>query len=166
MLPSLLFISLLISTAAASAAYSAASPSNSTSISDLLPKFALPPGLFPDAVASFSLSENGRFQVHLDSPCYVDFEYLTYYDTNISGVIKYGGIDDLKGVQVRKFLIWFDVDRIRVDLPPSEFIYFDVGWITKKLSLDQFETVHSCKDEKKLSARIFGQVWDFFSYFS
>ena len=148
MLLSLLLFSLpLLSSAADSPA------SNGTTIYELLPMFGLPPGLLPDTVRSFSLSRNGRFQVELESPCYVDFEYLVYYDTNITGVIKYGGIDELKGIQVRRFLLWFDVDAIKVDLPPSDYIYFEVGWITKKLRVDQFQTVHSCYKEK-LSDRI------------
>ncbi|PNT52026.1 hypothetical protein POPTR_001G008400v4 [Populus trichocarpa] len=53
--------------------------------------------------------------------------------------------DDLKGIQVQKFFLWLDVDEIKVDLPPSDSIYFQVGWINKKLDADQFKTVHSCR---------------------
>ncbi|KAJ0982775.1 hypothetical protein J5N97_011030 [Dioscorea zingiberensis] len=120
--------------------------SNGTTIYDLLPKFGLPPGLLPDTVINFILSDNGSFVVNLAGPCYVEFEYLTYYEPRITGTVHYGSIDDLKGIQVRRFLIWFDVDSIRVDLPPADFIYFQVGWISRKLTVGQFETVHSCRD--------------------
>ncbi|KAG6537269.1 hypothetical protein ZIOFF_002356 [Zingiber officinale] len=80
----------------------ASSPSNGTSV-------------------KYFLDSNGSFSVELDGPCYVDFEYLVYYETRVSGVVKYGGIDDLKGVKVRRFLIWLDVDAIKVDLPPSQY---------------------------------------------
>ncbi|KAK3030110.1 hypothetical protein RJ639_038859 [Escallonia herrerae] len=56
-----------------------------------------------------------------------------------------GSITDLKGIQVQRFLFWFDVDEIRVDLPPSDSIYFQVGLINKKLDVGQFNTVHSCR---------------------
>ncbi|KAK9682375.1 hypothetical protein RND81_10G069400 [Saponaria officinalis] len=38
----------------------------------------------------------------------------------------------------------FGVNEIKLDLPPSSSIYFQVGIITKKLSVDQFVTIHSC----------------------
>ncbi|XP_009403380.2 uncharacterized protein LOC103986946 [Musa acuminata AAA Group] len=138
----LLLFSLLL---ASLTAQSPGSPPTGTTIYDLLPEYVLPSGLLPDTVKSFSLAENGSFAVELSGPCYIDFEYLVYYEPKISGVVKYGGIEDLKGVKVRRFLIWFDVDAIKVDLPPSEYIYFQVGWITRKLHVDQFQTVHSCK---------------------
>lgn len=133
-----------------SAAEDLSSASNGTTIYDLLPQYGLPPGLLPDTVKSFSLSSNGSFYVDLNGPCYVDFEYLVYYETKVSGVVKYGGIEDLKGVKVRRFLIWLDVDAIKVDLPPSQYIYFHVGWITRKLGVEQFQTVHSCNGNKEL----------------
>lgn len=162
MLLSLLFFSLLLSSAAASPAPSSPPPP----IYDLLPMYGLPRGLLPDSVKSYSIAANGRFEVQLESPCYVEFEYLVYYAENISGVVKYGGIEELKGIQVRRFLLWFDVDAIKVDLPPSEFIYFEVGWITKKLKVDQFETVHSCRKEKcggdAIVQVILGELLSFF----
>ncbi|XP_074565016.1 uncharacterized protein LOC141821504 [Curcuma longa] len=105
---------------------SSLSPSDATTIFDLL---------LPDAVKFVFLDSNGSFSVELDGPCYVDFEYLLYYETRVSGVVKYGGIEDLKGVKVRRFLIWLDVDAIKV------YLYFQVGWITRKLGVDQFRTV-------------------------
>ncbi|KAJ3698848.1 hypothetical protein LUZ61_002553 [Rhynchospora tenuis] len=121
-------------------------PSNGTTVYDLLPQYGLPPGLLPDTVTSFTFSEDdGQFVVNLSGPCYVEFEYLVYYEPQITGVVRYGIVSQLKGIQVRRFLVWFNVDAIKVDLPSSEYIYFDVGWITKKLSADQFMTIHSCR---------------------
>ncbi|WOK93965.1 hypothetical protein Cni_G02666 [Canna indica] len=142
-----LFALLLPSIAASE---SDAALSNGTSIYDLLPQYGMPPGLLPDTVKSFSLEANGRFSVELDGSCYIDFDYPVSYEPSISGVIKYGSIEDLQGVKVRRFLIWFDVDTIKVDLPPSQYIYFQVGWITRKLGVQQFETVHSCNGNKAL----------------
>lgn len=62
-----------------------------------------------------------------------------------------GSISNLKGIQVKRFLFWFDVDEIKVDLPPSSSIYFQVGIINKKLSVDQFQTVHSCNSGVSVS---------------
>ncbi|KAI5321099.1 hypothetical protein L3X38_030170 [Prunus dulcis] len=74
------------------------------------------------------------------------FEYLVYYEKTITGKLTYGAITELKGIQVQRFLFWFDVDEIRVDLPPSDSIYFTVGIINKKLDVDQFQNVHSCRN--------------------
>jgi len=113
---------------------------------ETLSAFGLPPGLLPDSVVSYSLSKNGSFVVELAAPCYVQFEYLVYYEKTISGTLKIGGIFDLEGVQVKKLLFWLSVDSIQVDLPPADSIYFEIGWISKKLDVEQFETVHSCGD--------------------
>ncbi|XVE70398.1 hypothetical protein DITRI_Ditri10aG0069400 [Diplodiscus trichospermus] len=114
---------------------------------DILPKYGLPSGLLPNTVTDYSLQEDGRFIVVLESPCYVQFEYLVYYEKTITGKLGYGSITDLKGIQVQRFFLWFDVDEIKVDLPPSDSIYFQVGFINKKLDVDQFKTIHSCRDE-------------------
>ncbi|XVE78773.1 hypothetical protein DITRI_Ditri14bG0004900 [Diplodiscus trichospermus] len=113
---------------------------------DILPKYGLPAGLLPSTVTNYSLQNDGRFIVVLESPCYVQFEYLVYYEKTITGKLGYGSITDLKGIQVQRFFLWFDVDEIKVDLPPSDSIYFQVGFINKKLDVDQFKTIHSCRD--------------------
>ncbi|KAK4780628.1 hypothetical protein SAY87_016734 [Trapa incisa] len=121
-------------------------PDVDPTVYDILPTFGLPGGLLPDSVASYSISADGRFAVFLKGPCYVQFEYLIYYDDRITGKISYGSITELEGIQVQRFFIWFDVNEIRVDLPPSDSIYFQVGFINRKLDVGQFMTVHSCQD--------------------
>ncbi|XP_076897423.1 uncharacterized protein At5g01610-like [Bidens hawaiensis] len=127
--------------------------SSITSLSDdqptvyqILEEYGLPTGLLPDSVKSYTLSSDGSFVVELDQPCYIQFDYLVYYDTKITGKLSYGSITDLDGIQVKRFFFWFSVDEIRVDLPSSDNIYFTVGIINKKLDIDQFETIHSCTD--------------------
>ncbi|XP_004294979.1 PREDICTED: uncharacterized protein LOC101299279 [Fragaria vesca subsp. vesca] len=117
-----------------------------STVFELLPKYGLPSGLLPASVSNYTLSDDGRFVVVLDKPCYIQFEYLVYYETKITGKLSYGAITDLKGIQVQRLFFWFDVDEIRVDLPPSDSIYFTVGIINKKLDVDQFQSVHSCRD--------------------
>ncbi|KAF8010455.1 hypothetical protein BT93_J1172 [Corymbia citriodora subsp. variegata] len=122
-------------------------PSSASTVYELLPKFGLPSGLLPASVRSYNLSDDGQFAVDLEGPCYVQFDYLVYYDRRITGKLSYGSITDLKGIQVQRFLFWLDVDEIRVDLPPSDSIYFQVGIINKKLDVDQFQTIRSCRDK-------------------
>lgn len=121
--------------------------SNPPSVYELLPKFGLPSGLLPDNVKTYSLAEDGSFVVELEKTCYIDFDYKVYYDKKITGVLKYGSISNLDGIQVRRFFLWLGVDEIKVDLPPSDNIYFQVGLINKKLDVGQFETVHACGDK-------------------
>lgn len=123
------------------------SPGSPATVYELLPEFGLPGGLLPDSVRSYELSDDGRFAVDLEAPCYIQFDYLVYYDRRVTGKLSYGSITDLKGIQVQRFLFWLDVDEIRVDLPPSDSIYFQVGFVNKKLDVDQFQTVHSCRDK-------------------
>lgn len=124
-----------------------ADPSTPPSVYDILPEFGLPSGLLPDSVVSYTLGEDGAFEVQLAKPCYVQFDYLVYYEEKISGKLSVGSITNLKGIQVKRFLFWFDVDEIKVDLPPTDSIYFTVGIINKELDISQFETVHSCRDK-------------------
>ncbi|CAN1178980.1 hypothetical protein LINPERHAP2_LOCUS33932 [Linum perenne] len=119
---------------------------SSSSVYEILPKYGLPSGLLPDSVVSYTLDDDGNFAVSLEKPCYIQFDYLVYYEQKITGKLSYGSITDLEGIQVQKFFLWLDVDEIKVDLPPADSIYFHVGIINKKLDVNQFETVHSCRD--------------------
>lgn len=142
----LLLISLSLSSSPAR------SQSPTPSVYDILPRFGLPSGLLPNCVTSYSFNpEDGSFIVELEKPCYVPFDYLVYYHKRITGTLKLGSITNLNGIQVKRFFIWFDVDEIKVDLPPSDSIYFQIGLINKKLSVDQFQTVHSCNSRASLS---------------
>ncbi|KNA24322.1 hypothetical protein SOVF_016780 [Spinacia oleracea] len=126
--------------------FSLSESSTPPSVFEILPEFGLPSGLLPNCVHNYTLSpKDGRFTVDLDTNCYIQFDYLVYYEKRITGTLKMGSITDLKGIQVKRLFLWFDVDEIKVDLPPSDSIYFHVGLISKKLSVHQFETVHSCR---------------------
>ncbi|KAI5675130.1 hypothetical protein M9H77_06080 [Catharanthus roseus] len=127
---------------------SAEPPKPPPTVFDILPEYGLPKGLLPDSVVSYTLADDGTFEVHLAKPCYVQFEYLVYYEKKITGKLSVGSISNLKGIQVQRLMFfWFNVDEIKVDLPPSHSIYFTVGIINKELDVSQFETVHSCRDK-------------------
>ncbi|MQL94149.1 hypothetical protein Taro_026803 [Colocasia esculenta] len=158
-LSAFLFLSFIVLLVGVSPRAAAVAGSNgSATVYELLPKYGLPEGLLPDAVASYSLDEDGRFVVELARPsCYVQFDsYLVYYAQRITGTLKIGSIRDLEGIQVRRFFIWLDVDEIKVDLPPSDSIYFQVGWITRRLAVDEFHQVHSCLNQTDYRDRIKG----------
>ncbi|XP_038725792.1 uncharacterized protein LOC120016892 isoform X2 [Tripterygium wilfordii] len=127
------------------AATSVSDADDRPTVYEILPEFGLPSGLLPDSVTNYTLQDDGTFFVGLEKACYIQFEYLVYYEEEITGKLSYGSISDLKGIQVQRFFFWFDVDEIKVDLPPNDNIYFQVGIINKKLDVDQFKTVHSCR---------------------
>nr|GEV34161.1 uncharacterized protein [Tanacetum cinerariifolium] len=120
---------------------------NTPTVYDILEQYSLPIGLLPNSVKSYTFSpDDGSFTVELEQPCYIQFDYLVYYATKITGKLNVGSITELSGIQVKRFLFWFNVDEIKVDLPTSDSIYFSVGIINKKLDIDQFESVRSCTD--------------------
>ncbi|CAN6439316.1 unnamed protein product [Victoria cruziana] len=119
------------------------SSSTSPSVHDLLPEYGLPKGLLPDAVKSYSLEEDGSFEIELEKPCYVHFERLAYYEKKITGKISYGTISNISGIQAKKFFIWVSVTGMRVD--PPDYIEFEVGPLSEKLSITQFQEIPTCK---------------------
>eukprot|EP00262_Sarcandra_glabra_P014992 TRINITY_DN4534_c0_g2_i3.p1 TRINITY_DN4534_c0_g2~~TRINITY_DN4534_c0_g2_i3.p1 ORF type:complete len:191 (+),score=15.60 TRINITY_DN4534_c0_g2_i3:229-801(+) len=136
---------LLLSSAMFSFLITSAADDPTTSIYDVLRSNGLPMGLLPKGVSDFKLDENGRFEVHLDQPCNAKFENQVHYDRNVSGNLSYGQIGGLSGVSAQELFLWFPVKGIRVDIPSSGLIYFDVGVIKKQFSLSLFETPPDCK---------------------
>ncbi|KAF3792674.1 hypothetical protein EJ110_NYTH10977 [Nymphaea thermarum] len=121
------------------------SSSASPSVHDLLPEYGLPKGLLPDAVKSYSLEEDGSFVIELERPCYVHFENLAYYEKKITGKISYGAITDISGIQAKKFFIWVSVTGMRID--PPDYVEFEVGPLSEKLSITQFQKIPTCKSK-------------------
>ncbi|KAG6510182.1 hypothetical protein ZIOFF_028191 [Zingiber officinale] len=111
----LLLLSLFFpsSLSAAVTAQSSASPSNSSTVYDILQEYNLPPGILPDTVKSFSVTSNDYFVIDLSGECYVDFEYVVYYAPRMSGFLGYDSISNLEGVQIHSYLIWYGVSYIK-----------------------------------------------------
>ncbi|XP_038891231.1 uncharacterized protein LOC120080586 [Benincasa hispida] len=121
-----------------------AAPDPST-IYDHLHLHGLPIGLLPKNITRFSIdSSTGRFQVFLDQPCNAKFENEVHYDFNVSGRLSYGQIAELAGISSQELFLWFPVKGIRVDLPTSGVIHFDVGVVDKQFSLSLFESPPDC----------------------
>ncbi|KAG6409888.1 hypothetical protein SASPL_127930 [Salvia splendens] len=114
------------------------------SIYEVLKLHGLPMGLLPKGINNFSLDDAGKFEVHLDRACNAKFENELHYDMNISGTLQFGQIDQLSGISAQDLFLWFPVIEIRVDIPSSGLIYFDVGVVSKQFSLSSFETPRDC----------------------
>ncbi|CAH2054636.1 unnamed protein product [Thlaspi arvense] len=125
------------------------------SIYEILQANGLPLGIFPKGVKEFSVvnGETGRFSVYLNQSCNAKYETELHYDASISGTIGYGQITDLSGISAKELFLWFQVKGIRVDVPSSGLIFFDVGVVRKQYSLSLFETPMDCvavRGEKKV----------------
>ncbi|KAM5561927.1 hypothetical protein ABKV19_022492 [Rosa sericea] len=115
------------------------------SIYDHLRQYGLPIGLLPKGITEYSLDDSsGEFRVFLPQPCRAKFENQVRYDLNVSGTLTYGRIADLSGVSAQELFLWFPVKGIRVDVPSSGLIYFDVGVVDKQFSLSLFESPPDC----------------------
>ncbi|XP_022727821.1 uncharacterized protein LOC111283499 [Durio zibethinus] len=114
------------------------------SIYEILKAHGLPMGLLPKGITRFDFDDGGRFEVHLDQACNAKFESELHYDRNVSGTLSYGQIGALSGISAQELFLWFPVKGIRVDIPSSGLIYFDVGVVFKQFSLSLFETPRDC----------------------
>ncbi|XVE78183.1 hypothetical protein DITRI_Ditri13aG0123500 [Diplodiscus trichospermus] len=101
-------------------------------------------GLLPKGITQFDFDDTGRFEVHLDQACNAKFESELHFDMNVSGTLSYGQIGALSGISAQELFLWFPVKGIRVDVPSSGLIYFDVGVISKQFSLSLFDTPRDC----------------------
>uniref|UniRef100_A0A2P2KM69 Uncharacterized protein MANES_13G004000 n=1 Tax=Rhizophora mucronata TaxID=61149 RepID=A0A2P2KM69_RHIMU len=115
------------------------------SIYDHLRLNGLPMGLLPKGITDFSLDPStGLFHINLSQPCNAKFENLLHYEFNVSGHLSLGKIDNLSGMSQQDLFIWLPVKSIRVDMPPSGLIHFDVGVADKQFSLSLFENPLDC----------------------
>ncbi|KAL0900641.1 hypothetical protein Bca101_084602 [Brassica carinata] len=121
------------------------SSSESETIYEILQANGLPSGIFPKGVTEFAFDgETGRFSVYLNQSCDAKYETELRYDTNITGTIGSANVGDLSGISAQELFLWFPVKGIRVDVPSSGLIYFDVGVVRKQYSLSLFETPRDC----------------------
>ncbi|GFQ00913.1 hypothetical protein PHJA_002235200 [Phtheirospermum japonicum] len=77
---------------------SASDEPSGSSIYEVLSTHDLPMGLLPKGVKNFSYNNSKKFEVHLDRACNAKFENELHYDTNVSGPIRYGQINELSGI--------------------------------------------------------------------
>uniref|UniRef100_A0A7N1A050 Uncharacterized protein n=1 Tax=Kalanchoe fedtschenkoi TaxID=63787 RepID=A0A7N1A050_KALFE len=124
------------------------SADDSPSFSSILRSHGLPIGLVPNRITSFTVDPaTGRFEIILQRACNAKFENRVHYDFNVTGLISYGQIADLSGMSAQELFLWFPVKEIRVDVPSSGLIYFDVGGVVfKQFSLSLFDAPPECLD--------------------
>lgn len=121
------------------------STTDDESIYEILKENGLPSGIFPKGVTEFNFDvKTGRFSVYLNRPCDAKYETELRYEANVTGTISDAHIGDLSGISAQDLFLWFPVKGIRVDVPSSGLIYFDVGVVRKQYSLSLFDTPRDC----------------------
>ncbi|KAJ4805283.1 hypothetical protein LUZ62_017849 [Rhynchospora pubera] len=114
---------------------------------ETLQAHGLPSGLFPKGIANFSISDDGIFVASLNQSCTAKLDNAVKYNTSITGALSYGQIGSISGVAAQDLFLWFPVLGIRVDVPSSGVIYFDVGVVNKRLAVSSFDTPPDCSAE-------------------
>ncbi|KAG7014552.1 hypothetical protein SDJN02_24730, partial [Cucurbita argyrosperma subsp. argyrosperma] len=104
----------------------------------------------PYALSDFTASKS------IYDECNAMFENQLHYETNVSGTLSYGQIGALSGISAKDLFLWFPVKGIRVDVPSSGVIYFDVGVVFKQFSQSLFETPPECVPNSKTQHRKIG----------
>lgn len=122
-----------------------ATVSTTTTIYDHLRLQGLPTGLLPKGITDFSFSpDTFLYQISLPYACIATFENQVHYDLNISFYLTHAHIGNLSGVSAQELFLWFPVKGIRVDVPSSGVVHFDVGVVDKQYSLSLFESPPDC----------------------
>ena len=118
---------------------------------EVLRAHQLPGGLLPAGITAFHHdAATGRFEAQLEAPCTARFEVGLRYNTTVTGVISPGQIAAISGVAAQDLLMWFPVHDIKVDIPSSGFIYFNVGVVKKHLPLAVFDAPPACTPDPLL----------------
>lgn len=123
----------------------AAEATPTTAAAEVLRAHGLPRGLLPAGIAAFSHDPaTGRFEAVLEAPCTARTEVGLRYNATVAGEISYGRIAGLSGVDAQDLFLWFAVRSIRVDVPSTGIIYFDVGVVFKHFPLSFFDAPPPC----------------------
>ncbi|XP_078169865.1 uncharacterized protein LOC144564191 isoform X2 [Carex rostrata] len=127
-----------------------------TSVYDALQSHGLPRGLLPRGIESFTVnSSTGRFEATIEPPCTATFYSDIHYNRTITGTLSYGEITSISGISALELFIWFPVLEIRVDVPSSGLICFDVGVVYKRYPLSLFELPPLCTPDSSPSISLF-----------
>uniref|UniRef100_A0A6V7QT49 DUF538 domain-containing protein n=1 Tax=Ananas comosus var. bracteatus TaxID=296719 RepID=A0A6V7QT49_ANACO len=155
----LLSLSLKPSMSSSAAAAAAAAES----AYEVLQSHGLPKGLLPKGITEFRFDDDGgggggKFEAVLEAPCTAKFESGVHYNATVSGALSYGEIAPLSGVSAQELFLWFPVLGIRVDVPSSGLIHFDVGGVVhKQFPLSLFDSPPDCTpddDDDQSTSRI------------
>lgn len=123
--------------------FTAALVSDSPSAYEMLERFNFPKGILPEGVQSYTLHQDGSFEVFLSEDCEfkVDGGYLLNYKKKITGQVQSGSLTNLRGVDVKVVLLWFRINGV---VRSGGDLSFYVGPLSASFSLSNFEECPKC----------------------
>jgi len=146
---------------------SSSSSSSSLTTTDAYEKiesFGFPQGILPHTIKSYILEPSGRFTLYLEGECKVliQSKYPLEYDKTITGFLSYGQLQQLQGIRVKAFYVWWSISTI--SRSSDHDLLFSFGILSAKFPLENFDDPPIC--ERKLSEGGGGggdlPAWSFF----
>jgi hypothetical protein len=146
---------------------SSSSSSSSLTTTDAYEKiesYGFPQGILPHTIKSYMLEPNGRFTLYLEGECKVliQSKYPLVYDKTITGFLSYGQLQQLQGIRVKAFYVWWSISTI--SRSSDHDLLFSFGILSAKFPLENFDDPPIC--ERKLSEGGGGggdlPAWSFF----
>ncbi len=140
----------LASSGEAATAAVSSEKSLATSSSDAYEKietYGFPRGILPPTVTGYNLEANGRFVLYLEGDCRVLIEekYPLEYGKVITGVLSYGQLEELQGIRVKAFFVWWDITAISRN---SNDLLFVIGLLSAQFPLTNFDDPPVCERKK------------------
>jgi hypothetical protein len=148
-----------------SSSFSSSSSSlTTTDAYEKIESYGFPQGILPHTIKSYILESNGRFTLYLEGECKVliQSKYPLVYDKTITGFLSYGQLQQLQGIRVKAFYVWWSISTI--SRSSDHDLLFSFGILSAKFPLENFDDPPIC--ERKLSEGGGGggdlPAWSFF----
>lgn len=118
----------------------------STDVYERLETYGFPEGLLPHIVTGYALEENGRFTLYLEQKCRVLIQgkYPLVYEKVITGLLSYGQLQELKGITVKAYYIWWNITGISVSGELDQ-LFFEIGILSAKFPRENFDDPPICE---------------------
>lgn len=148
---SVMVVFLLVNVASACPVH-LATPGPASDVYERLEDYGFPVGLLPHIVTGYDLEPDGRFTLYLESKCQVLVErkYPLIYNKVITGMLSYGKLQGLKGINVKAFYIWWNISGIA--LGDDENLFFDIGILSTKFPCNNFDDPPICAVDSSAEA--------------
>ncbi|CAM6044486.1 unnamed protein product [Sphagnum compactum] len=146
-----------------SSSSSSSSALTTTDAYEKIESYGFPQGILPHTIKSYILEPSGRFTLYLEGECKVliQSKYPLEYDKTITGFLSYGQLQQLQGIRVKAFYVWWSITTI--SRSSDHDLLFSFGILSAKFPLDNFDDPPIC--ERKLSEGGGGgdlPAWSFF----
>lgn len=114
---------------------------------EVLVSYGFPEGLLPKTVENsgedYSLDGTGAFELHLERSCRftIPGSYDVKYASRIAGSIEADRLQNLSGISVRIFYMWWNIDAITVN---GKDLTFQVGPLSSSFPSENFDENPMC----------------------